>query len=350
MAFEKMGTFSFNHINQPDELNLPADDTKAKFDSRANELKIALNKVVDLLNATTDGASGADNVGMTPISGLGAASNVQAVVEALITRLNATTDGASGADLIGATGVTGLTGATAQDLIEALKSYVDAHKTDYTQHLTTGTQTISGVKSFSNKIIAPASNIGYGFNYGFIIGFPNGISNQKCDLYFTGIFAGWIEVTLSGTWNNGNSSGKLTKRFSVLTDGASVIWQETKFSTVHGNTKDYFTISDITWDSANNRFRIQIVNLGSYGNSVTVNICGEYVQGDIDTIGIGEIYTTDTTVFPTPRLDLNLSSAWNNQHLTLGNYCIWVDSSGRLRIKNGVPTSDTDGTIVGTQS
>lgn len=36
--------------------------------------------------------------------------------------------------------------------------------------------------------------------------------------------------------------------------------------------------------------------------------------------------------------------------LQLGAYNLWVDSSGRLRIKNGVPSSDTDGTVVGTQT
>lgn len=36
--------------------------------------------------------------------------------------------------------------------------------------------------------------------------------------------------------------------------------------------------------------------------------------------------------------------------LQLGAYQLWVDSSGRLRIKNGVPSSDTDGTVVGTQT
>lgn len=35
--------------------------------------------------------------------------------------------------------------------------------------------------------------------------------------------------------------------------------------------------------------------------------------------------------------------------LVFGAYYLWVDSSGRLRIKNGAPTSDTDGVIVGTQ-
>jgi hypothetical protein len=43
-------------------------------------------------------------------------------------------------------------------------------------------------------------------------------------------------------------------------------------------------------------------------------------------------------------------SAWNGGNLlSLGSYRFWVDSSGRLRIKNGVPTLDTDGTIVGSQ-
>jgi len=43
-------------------------------------------------------------------------------------------------------------------------------------------------------------------------------------------------------------------------------------------------------------------------------------------------------------------SAWNFDPLKLGAYVLWVDATGDLRIKNGSPTSDTDGTIVGTQS
>lgn len=34
----------------------------------------------------------------------------------------------------------------------------------------------------------------------------------------------------------------------------------------------------------------------------------------------------------------------------VGSYALWVDSTGDLRIKSGAPTSDTDGTVVGTQS
>jgi hypothetical protein len=44
------------------------------------------------------------------------------------------------------------------------------------------------------------------------------------------------------------------------------------------------------------------------------------------------------------------SGTWNAGHFNLGNYHLWVDSSGRLRIKSGAPSSDTDGAVVGTQT
>jgi hypothetical protein len=44
------------------------------------------------------------------------------------------------------------------------------------------------------------------------------------------------------------------------------------------------------------------------------------------------------------------SGLYNGAHIELGIYHLWVDSSGRLRIKNSAPTSDTDGTVVGTQT
>jgi hypothetical protein len=37
-------------------------------------------------------------------------------------------------------------------------------------------------------------------------------------------------------------------------------------------------------------------------------------------------------------------------HIILGEYHLWVDSTGDLRIKQFQPTSDTDGTVVGTQT
>lgn len=44
------------------------------------------------------------------------------------------------------------------------------------------------------------------------------------------------------------------------------------------------------------------------------------------------------------------SGGWNDGHLVLGNYHLWVDSTGKLRIKSSPPTSDSDGIVVGTQT
>lgn len=41
---------------------------------------------------------------------------------------------------------------------------------------------------------------------------------------------------------------------------------------------------------------------------------------------------------------------WSNGHVVMGGYHLWVDTSGRLRIKAGAPTSSTDGAVVGGQS
>lgn len=45
-----------------------------------------------------------------------------------------------------------------------------------------------------------------------------------------------------------------------------------------------------------------------------------------------------------------VDGTWNGGMLRFGDYRLWVDSTGDLRIKNGAPSSDTDGTVVGTQS
>ncbi|MEG1234079.1 MAG: hypothetical protein RSE18_09605 [Acinetobacter sp.] len=44
------------------------------------------------------------------------------------------------------------------------------------------------------------------------------------------------------------------------------------------------------------------------------------------------------------------TGGWNTGCVLIGNYRLWIDANGRLRIKNGAPSSDTDGAIVGTQS
>ncbi|MBA15579.1 MAG: hypothetical protein CMN73_04405 [Sphingomonas sp.] len=44
------------------------------------------------------------------------------------------------------------------------------------------------------------------------------------------------------------------------------------------------------------------------------------------------------------------SSSYNGRHLQIGAYHLWYDATGDLRTKNSAPASDTDGTVVGTQT
>jgi hypothetical protein len=105
MPLQKMGAFSFNHTEAPDDLNsiYTATEIKEKWDSRANELRTTINTVIDALSSTVDGDSGANGVKATTINGL------------------------EGTDL--------------QTLIESLKSFVDAHKANTNNpHLVTPAQ------------------------------------------------------------------------------------------------------------------------------------------------------------------------------------------------------------------
>lgn len=61
------------------------------------------------------------------------------------------------------------------------------------------------------------------------------------------------------------------------------------------------------------------------------------LRGDLGQV----VLSTKPTVF---------GQAWNSGALMhLGNYALWIDSSGRLRVKNGDPSSDIDGAVVGSQ-
>ena len=46
----------------------------------------------------------------------------------------------------------------------------------------------------------------------------------------------------------------------------------------------------------------------------------------------------------------NTGGTWNDSHLIMGGYHLWIDSTGRLRIKFGAPTSAEDGAVAGTQT
>lgn len=80
------------------------------------------------------------------------------------------------------------------------------------------------------------------------------------------------------------------------------------------------------------------------GNVILASVSGNTIQNSL-------IIQPTVAGFAKP---LQVSQAWDSAEtgagFRLGGHRLWVDASGRLRIKNGAPTSDTDGVVVGSQT
>lgn len=96
-------------------------------------------------------------------------------------------------------------------------------------------------------------------------------------------------------------------------------------------------------------FRISASNVTAATPSVAGRIALPMVYVGNKTNDFTASYLTDGASTTYGNLTFQ-GGGWNSSHPILGAYHLWVDSTGDLRIKNGAPTSDTDGTVVGTQS
>lgn len=146
----------------PDKPNASAGMTaaqlKAWFDSSPEELRLSVNSLIDGLLATTDGTSGADQIGATLVAGI-AGETVQAILESL----KAYTDAqiATGVSLSGDQTVAGVKTFTSSPVIPeptadtqaATKKYVDDK--DALDVKLSGDQTIGGVKDFTSSPTVP---------------------------------------------------------------------------------------------------------------------------------------------------------------------------------------------------
>jgi hypothetical protein len=83
--FEKLVSFTKDVSDLADKPALgSAAALKAQFDAAPDEVRVYLNKLIEALQKTTAGDSGAKNIGVTSISGL-TGSDVQTILESLNT-------------------------------------------------------------------------------------------------------------------------------------------------------------------------------------------------------------------------------------------------------------------------
>lgn len=161
------------------------------------------------------------------------------------------------------------------------------------------------------------------------ISFPNGTANLAADIILGNLsFWGYIEVEITGSFNNQSSGGKLTKVFAVGTNPNNLIYvNESRVSDVLGTIKDNIAIGDFSWDATNSRYRIPISHIVSTSNTYTIKV-RMFSQGSgskpvFDAISVGGTYTLTAlsrqypyfnerlgvgTTSPAYRLSVNASS------------------------------------------
>ncbi len=137
-----------NATTWPNQTNA-ATNHRNQLTAQFNVLGASTNTELQKLNSVIDGSSGADQIGMTPLTITGTANTVQSVVEGLDTKTVKTTTNQS------ITGVktfitSPVTGTPTTDTQVANKLYVDTAAVALT-----GDQTIAGVKTFSSSPIVP---------------------------------------------------------------------------------------------------------------------------------------------------------------------------------------------------
>lgn len=77
-------------------------------------------------------------------------------------------------------------------------------------------------------------------------------------------------------------------------------------------------------------------------------VAPNFAVGVRDTFNAGRLSIARTQgPYNAGHIQTEGTGLWNAAHLVMGSYHIWVDNVGKLRIKNGLPTSATDGALVG---
>lgn len=90
--FEKLVSFTKKVADLSDRPSLNSSELKAHFDSAPDEVRQYLNKLIEALQRTTAGDSGAKNIGVTAISGV-AGTDIQTVLEAMVMTSGSNTNG-----------------------------------------------------------------------------------------------------------------------------------------------------------------------------------------------------------------------------------------------------------------
>lgn len=143
-------------------------------------------------------------------------------------------------------------------------------------------------------------------------------------------------IQADGTLNWYSNDGNGTQWASVFSNGSGA----TQWSATLQVRRDLATrtaFSSVVVGDSQNRYEVQNDGKTRWGPG-NASLDTEFSRTAANQLGMsaGDSFKVDGT--------------WNGGTILFGSYYLWVDGSGRLRIKSSAPSSDTDGTVVGTQS
>ena len=134
------------------------------------------------------------------------------------------------------------------------------------------------------------------------VAFTNLQSNKAVDIILGNIgIWGYVKVEITSSYNYQNSSGKLTKLFSLGTvAGGSIYSNESRVSDAMGTIVNNIAIGNLYWDTTTSTYRIPISHIVSSGNAFTIKVnifsVNDAARGVFDAMTISSVY--DLTALP----------------------------------------------------
>ena len=180
--------------------------------------------------------------------------------------------------------------------------------------------------------------------------FPNGVANQAADIRIGNTFVwGYIEVEINSSWNNQNSTGKLTKVFALGANPTNLIYtNESRIVDSMGPISENIAIGEFQWDGAATTYKIPVSHIVSTGNTYTIKVrCFGFNTG-ADTVLAN---TTISSVYTLTALSAH-DGPYYNGNLMVGYTA--RQSGARLSINGGtfingtVTATNFVGNITGT--
>lgn len=149
-----------------------------------------------------------------------------------------------------------------------------------------------------------------------------------------------IETTSFSKKVGSNEEGGIVNLQNKIGDSASII-------RLYGSQQDINNPNDFVVDWSANQLKIK--NIKDDFPKIILDSAGSIYMGDGETSPNNRMYSSENGMVFEGGIFL-YENSWEKNFLRLGNYNLWIDGSGKLRMKNGQPSSDSDGTVVGTQS